>query len=72
LSDSFLIQDDLKGDALSPLLFNFRLEYAIRDVQENQLGLKVNGTHQLLPYADGGKMLGGDVHTIKKNAVSAA
>jgi hypothetical protein len=30
LSDNFPIQNGLKQDVLSPLLFNFALEYAIR------------------------------------------
>jgi hypothetical protein len=61
LSDSFLIENDIKqGDALSLLLFNVALQYAIRKVQENQVGLKLNGTHQLLAYADEGHLLGDD------------
>jgi len=44
------------------------MEYAIRRVQVNQDGLKLNGTHQLLAYADDVNILGGSVHTLKENA----
>jgi hypothetical protein len=68
LSDSFHIQNGLKqGNALSPLLFNFVLEYAIRKVQENQVGPKLNGTHRLMAYADDVNLLGDNIDTIEKN-----
>jgi len=69
LSEMFPIRNGLKqGDALSPLLFNFALDYAIKRVQVNQDGLLLNGTHQLLAYADDVNILGGSVHTVKENA----
>jgi hypothetical protein len=52
LSHKFPIQSGMKqGDALSPLLFNFALEYATKRAQQdqNQEGLKLNRTHQFYP-----------------------
>ena len=69
LSDIFPIRNGLKhGDALSPLFFNFALVYAIRRVQVNQDGLKLNGTHKLLVYANDVNILGRNVHTTQENA----
>jgi hypothetical protein len=50
------------------MLFNFSLDYAIRRVRGNQNGLKLNGTYQLLAYADDVNILGGSILTVKENA----
>jgi hypothetical protein len=62
-------RDGLKqGDGLSILLLNFALEYAITRVhQVNQDGMKLNGTHQLLAYADDVIILGRSLHNVNKN-----
>jgi hypothetical protein len=67
VSVSFLVKNGLKqGDTLLPLLLNFALKYAIRKAQENQVGLKLNGTHQLLAYDDDVNLLGDNIDAIKK------
>jgi hypothetical protein len=67
LSDNFHIHIGLKqGEASLPRLLNFILQYANRKVQKNQVGLKLNGTHQLLAYGDDEDMLGNNIDTVKK------
>jgi hypothetical protein len=50
-----------------PPLFNFTEEYATRKLQENQVGLKLNGTCQLLTYDDDVYLLGDNIVTVMKN-----
>ena len=50
------------------MIINFALEHAIRRVQVNQDGLKLNGKRQLLVYTDDVNILGGSIHTLKENA----
>jgi hypothetical protein len=45
----------------------FALEYAIKKVEEEQMGLKLNGTPQLLVYADDVNMLRDNIATTKNN-----
>jgi len=56
-----------QGDALSPLPFNFALQYAISWVQVNQNGCKLNGARQFSVYTDDVNILGRSVHTVKTN-----
>jgi hypothetical protein len=71
LSDSFPIQYGLReGDALSSLLFNFPLEYAIKKVHEYQVRLKFSGTHQFLASADDVNLLGYNIKQTKANPVA--
>jgi hypothetical protein len=71
LSDKFPIQNGLKqGNALSPLFLNFALEYASRKGLENQVGLELNGTYQLLVYADDDNLLGDSVKYHKRELIN--
>jgi len=72
LSDRFPIRNGLKqGGALSPLLLNFALEYAITRIKVNWDGLKLNGTHQLMVYIDGVNILGTSVQNIDAVVVAS-
>ena len=42
------------------------IEYAVRKVQETNLGLDLNGTHQVLAYADDVNLNCDDIRTRNK------
>jgi hypothetical protein len=59
LPDNFPFENGPRqGDSLSPLRYNFALEYSSKKVRENRVGLKMNGTHKLLARADDVYLLG--------------
>jgi hypothetical protein len=63
LSDKFPNQNVMKqGDSFHPLLFKFVLEYVIREIQQNKVGLKLNGTHRVLFCPDDLCLLGGYIY----------
>jgi hypothetical protein len=67
-SNMFPTQYGLKQDALLPLLFNFALEYAIKNVQEIKVRAEIKwDTYHLLAYADDVNLLGDNIENIKKN-----
>jgi hypothetical protein len=68
----FPIQNDInQGDALLPLLFNFASEYTIKNVQENQVRLKLNGAHLLLACTTDVNLLADKINTIKEKLTDA-
>jgi hypothetical protein len=68
LYNNFRIQNGLKqGKALLPLHFTFAFEYGNSNIQENHMGLKLNGTHELLSYADDRNLLAYNIETINRN-----
>jgi hypothetical protein len=67
LADNFPFQNGLKQRCLFATDFDYVLEYPIKKVEENQVGLILNGTHQLLVCADDVNLLGDNIDTMKKN-----
>jgi hypothetical protein len=68
LYNTFRIQNSLKkGDALSPLLFDFGLEYAVRNVQGSRNKLALNRTHQFSVWADYINLLAENINIIEKS-----
>ena len=69
VSEPFMIRDGLKqGDGLSTVLFNLTLEYVVRKMQVSQMGATLNGTTQILGYADDLDILGDCRETVARNA----
>jgi hypothetical protein len=61
------VEEDAEEQVKCSCFFSFASEYVIRRVQVNPDGLKLNGTHQVLVYADDVNILGGSIHTVERN-----
>jgi hypothetical protein len=67
VSGKLPIQNSVKQrEDLSSLPFNISLKYATRNVQENQVGLKLNKSHQLLVSTANENLLGSIIATMQK------
>jgi len=66
-SDMFPIKNGLKQDAFFITGFQLCSRVCHKRVQVNQVGLKLNDTHQLSVDDDDDDTMGGSVHTIQKN-----
>jgi hypothetical protein len=49
------------------IAFQFCFRICHQEIQENEVGLELNETHQILVYADDVNLLGGSINTIKGN-----
>jgi len=68
MSDNFEIRNGLEqGDALSPLLFNFALQYAVLKIKEDKKRQTLNGLRQLFVYADDVDLIGDDIDALQSN-----
>jgi len=67
MSHKLPIKNGLKQSCFIPVAFQLCLVYAIRMIHVNQDDLKLNGTYQLLVYADYVNTLARYIHNLKKN-----
>jgi hypothetical protein len=67
LCDTFPIQNDLKQGDVIVIAFQFIFRICHQKGPKYQEGFQLNGTHQLLIFADDGNILCQNINTIKEN-----